>query len=1084
MLYCECNIEYSPSSMSTLSESPLLAIIAISPCFPLPLYRVQLALFHRFTEDVGTIVTFSQIGYNRCFDRTGSGSVWLRLLAPPIAIVFFFMGSLLADDQPVRFNHLTVDDGLSQNSCRSILEDSQGFMWFGTRFGLNRYDGKQFKVFLSDPLDTTSLPGFWINCLAEDQDGIMWVGTRSGGLGRYNRELESFENFKHHPNDSNSLAHNSVTALCTDSDGFLWVGTEHGLSKYNKQTNTFINFYQNPDSVNTLPSNRISALAEMPDRRLCVGTENGALVSLSLDDYSIQTMMSAYTGSVQLKSIHLDSINNDLWVARFGLGLVKYDLLEQSWSYYVAEDLTTALSVAGTISISQDRAGRLWLASAIGLASYDPQSEKFELFLNDPDEHRSLGDNLLYCSYIDRQGILWLGTESDGVNFYDPHLIRFTQKRYEPDNPNSIRNDMVFSVSEDYSGNIWFGTMGGGTSVMDVNTGQFQHFNTIGIDYNWSKDYVYRVIMDRSQKVWIGTSECGVFVLDYPTKTFNHYNNREDVANSFGDKTAKDILEARDGSIWIATETQGLDRYDVGSNSFEHFRHDPQDSTSISSNFTYSLLEDQAGYIWIGTNDKGLNQFDRKTGKFVHFQVESQLTPALPSNCVVSLYEDDNRNLWIGTRSGGLNRLDPQRQTITTMDLHTDLASQAIFGVLEDDHGYLWVSSNMGILKIDPDSGLLNAYTMSDGVQSDFYYQSRVKTRNGSMYFGGDHGYNVFHPDSIRNSSFIPPLFFTGLSINYEPVPIGEDRNGRTILTRSISQTEKLELTYRDKVIRFEFAALNFSASHKNLYAYMLDGYDQDWIDTYHHPTAQYMNLPAGEYTFRVRGSNNDGVWNMKGASIAISIAPPFWKTWWFKTLAIVSLLGFILTYIQLRTYRLVAQRDKLEALVRERTAQLKVEIEERQRVELEKNKLKMDHLKRELLTQSLHLNDKQQIMDNLQGELESFSKLSWNEVKPRIKKLLRFLRDRSSVKQGWEDFDIWFTEIHTGFYSELRSNHPGLSENELKVCALLRLNLISKDIAKVMNVQPSSIDIYRHRIRKKLEIGSEENLSTFLSKY
>lgn len=1001
-----------------------------------------------------------------------------------ILILLLTLSSTAAKDLPVLFNHLTVDDGLSQNSCRAILEDSQGFMWFGTRFGLNRYDGKQFKVFLSDPLDTTSLPGFWINCLAEDQDGVMWVGTRSGGLGRYNRELESFENFKHHPNDSNSLAHNSVTALCADSDGFLWVATEHGLSKFNKQTNTFINFYQNPDSINTLPSNRISALAEMLDRRLCIGTENGALVSLSLDDYSIQTMMSAYTGSVQLKSIHLDSINNDLWVARFGLGLVKYDLLEQSWSYYVAEDLTTALSVAGTISISQDRAGRLWLASAIGLATYDPQSEKFELFLNDPDEHRSLGDNLLYCSYIDRQGILWLGTESDGVNFYDPHLIRFTQKRYEPDNPNSIRNDMVFSVSEDYSGNIWFGTMGGGTSVMDVNTGQFQHFNTIGIDYNWSKDYVYRVIMDRSQKVWIGTSECGVFVLDYPTNTFNHYHNRIDVANSLGDKSAKDILETRDGSIWIATETQGLDRYDVGSNSFEHFRHDPQDSTSISSNFTYSLLEDQAGYIWIGTNDQGLNQFDRKTGKFTHFQVESRSTPALPSNCVVSLYEDDNRNLWIGTRSGGLNRLDPLRQTITTMDLQTDLASQAIYGILEDDHGYLWVSSNMGILKIDPDSGLVNTYTLSDGVQSTFYFQSRVKTQSGSMYFGGDAGYNVFHPDSIRNIAFIPPLFFTGLSINYEPIPIGEDRNGRTILSKSIAQTEHLELNYRDKVITFQFAALNFSASHKNQYSYKLEGYDQDWIKAYYNPTAQYMNLPAGDYTFRVRGSNNDGVWNLAGKSITLSISPPFWKTWWFKILAIVTLLGLMLVYIQLRIYRLIAQRDKLEALVRERTAQLKVETEERQRVEHEKTMLKLDHLRRELLTQSLHLNDKQQIMDNLQTELEDFSKLSWDEIKPRIKKLLRFLRDRSSVKQGWEDFEIWFTEIHTGFYSELRQNHPDLSENELKVCALLRLNLISKDIAKVMNVQASSIDIYRHRIRKKLDIGSEENLSTFLSKY
>lgn len=993
--------------------------------------------------------------------------------------------SIFGNDLPVLFNHLTVDDGLSQNSAHAILEDSQGFMWFGTRFGLSRYDGVHFKTFLADPLDSKSIPGYWITCLAEDHDGVMWVGTRGAGLGRYNRETESFANYMPNTVDANSLPHSTVTALYTDSDGMLWVATEFGLSRYNKHTSTFINFFHNPDSTNTLPSNRITALTEMPDRKLCVGTENGGLVSLSLDDFSIENMLSARKStSIQVKSILADSTNNALWVARFGSALYKFDIGNSEWSVCQPKDLRTIQLLDGAVSISQDSNGIIWLASVLGLVAFDPHSEKYEIFQNDPFEPRSLGDNLLYQVYIDRQGIIWLGTESAGISYYDPNLIRFTQNRHEPGNPNSILNNMVFSVAEDNTGNIWFGTMGGGTSVMDPTTGEFRHFNSIGINFGWSRDYVSRVLMDRSQKVWIGTASCGIFVLDYPSWSFIHYRNREDVPGSFSDRTTKDILESRDGSIWFATETQGLDRYDVESDSFEHFRHDPNDSTSISSNFTYSLLEDQAGDIWIGTNDQGLNRLDRQTGKFVRYHTESTHTPSLPSNCVISLYEDSDKYLWIGTRSGGLNRLDPQRETITTADLHTDITSQSIFGILEDDHGYLWVSSNMGILKIDPNGGLMNAYTMSDGVQSQFYFQSCVKARNGYMYFGGDDGYNFFHPDSIINSSFIPPLFITGLSVNYESVPIGEDRDGRTILSKSIEQTKHLKLNYRDKVITFKFAALNFSASHKNHYAYKLEGHDADWIDADNNPEAQYMNIPAGEYTFRVRGSNNDGIWNLEGASIDLSITPPFWKTWWFKTLGIITLLGLILVYIRLRTYRLIAQRDKLEALVRERTTQLKIEIEERQRVELEKTELKMDHLKRELLTQSLHLNEKQQIMDNLQGELEGFSKLSWDEIKPRIKKLLRFLRDRSSVKQGWEEFEIWFTEIHTGFYSILRSDHPNLSENELKVCALLRLNLISKDIAKVMNVQPTTIDIYRHRIRKKLEIGSEENLSTFLAKY
>ena len=813
-------------------------------------------------------------------------------------------------------------------------------------------------------------------------------------------------------------------------------------------------------------------------------------MKISLENNSIKTQFegpfhSNKSSSVKLRSMQADTTLNVLWLGEFGDGLFKFDIATEKTVYYGAEANRGIADLNGVYAISQGQDGRLWLGTVGGVTSMDPKTEIFTYYHHDPNDPTSLGNNLVYAIYVDRQGIVWVGTETNGVNIYDPGLIRFGHEQAEPENENSIRANGVFSIAKDPKGNIWFGTLNGGTSVLDPNSGQFSHYYTADTDPRiWSKNYMARVRPDRDRTVWFGSFECGLFRLDVPTGIFDHYRNIENDPHSFSDKTIKDILQTQDGTIWIATETQGLERFNTETGSFSHYKHDPQNPQSISSNFGYCLLEDQAGGIWIGTADKGLNSFDRSTGVFTHYQVDLGNESSLSSNCILSLYEDSQNNLWIGTRSGGLNKLDPSRRNISTMDLELELSGLTIFGILQDDLGYLWLSSNQGILKVHPDSGLVNTYTESNGLQSEFYFSSCVKGDDGLMYFGGGEGYNVFYPDSIKNNPHVPPIVLTGLAINYENVPLGKILADRNILSESITYSKELQLNYWDKVISFQFAALNFSASYKNQYAYKMEGYDGDWIDAGFDNSAQYMNLPAGAYTFHVRGSNNDGVWNMHGASIALIIAPPFWQTWWFKTLLIIGLLGLILTYIQLRISRLIAQRKELEILVRDRTAQLKEEIEERQRVELEKTELKLDHLKRELLTQSLHLNDKQQIMDNLQTELETFSKLGLKELRPKLNKLLRSLRDRSSVKQGWEEFELWFTEIHTGFYINLRQAHSELSESELKVCALLRLNLISKDIAKVMNVQSSSIDIYRHRIRKKLGIEGDENLSTFLSKY
>jgi ligand-binding sensor domain-containing protein/DNA-binding CsgD family transcriptional regulator len=1004
-----------------------------------------------------------------------------------LLIILFQTNSLLGSIAPVRFNHITTKEGLSVNAVRSILEDSQGFMWFGTTFGLNRYDGSRVKVFLNDPLDETSIPGARISALCEDLSGVMWIGTEYEGMGRYNRDMENFENFAHDPDNPNSLVGNNVTCLLGDSRGGLWIGTENGLSRFLPATGEFLNFHHEPGNAASIAQDRITSLAETPGGRLWVGTENGAVSVIHLDDYSITQMFLARPfSSISASAMLADSMDECLWVGRIALGVYRWDYHTEEIEYIRDEDeLVSPLD--GISSISKGMDGTVWITGGDGLANYNPKNKEITYFKHDANEPGSIGDNLLYASLVDTKGVLWITSNSAGVSYYDPGLIRFRLEQNKPGDINSIRTNAVFSISEDHVGNIWFGTLKGGSSCMNPHTGIFTHYNsleTLGKTEWWTRDYIACITSDRHHRVWIGTFLCGIFRHEFQDQVFKQYRNIDNVPNSLSDKTVLDILETRLGDIWIATETQGLEKYDEKTDAFIHYPHDPENPQSLSNNSTLCLLEDRAGYIWVGTAGGGLNQFDRQKETFKHFKVVSNTSNSITSNTIQNLYEDESQTLWIGTRGGGLNRMNRERTRISTLDLHSRLMDLSISGILQDDDGFLWLSTNQGLMKAHPDTGLVNTYTPSDGIQESFYSQSCLKAKNGLMYFGGSSGYNVFHPDSIHNNPYIPAIVITSLSINYAEVSIGEIRNGRTILEKSITQTDKLNLSYRDKVVSFRFAALNYSASQKNHYSYMLEGYDAGWIDAHSTPWAQYMNLPAGDYTFRVMGSNNDGVWNLEGASIGLSISPPFWKTWWFNVITLVVLIGFIFIYIQLRLHRLKTQRTSLENLVRERTAALKEEIEERQRVEIEKNALKVDHLKRELLTQSLHLNEKQQIMDGLENELVDLRKMKPEQFRTKLNKLINFLRDRSSVKQGWEDFEIWFTEIHTGFYSELRNDFPQLTESELKVCALLRLNMISKDIAKIMNVQSSSVDIYRHRIRKKLEISSEENLSTFLSKY
>jgi len=432
---------------------------------------------------------------------------------------------------------------------------------------------------------------------------------------------------------------------------------------------------------------------------------------------------------------------------------------------------------------------------------------------------------------------------------------------------------------------------------------------------------------------------------------------------------------------------------------------------------------------------------------------------------VLALFEDKQQNLWIGTRSGGLNKLDPERNTFSILDLGAEPRNLEIASILQDDHGYLWLGSANGILKADPDSGLVNTYHVKDGLQSSqFYFSSCLKDSRGYFYFGGVNGFNRFHPDSIVNNGHLPPVLITGFKINYADVPIGRQDSRRMILERAITETKELTLTNKDKTISFTYAALDYSDPARNRFAYFLEGFDDSWIYAGSRRFVTYTSLEPGQYTFRVKASNNDGVWNKKGLALEIIVKPPYWETVWFKFLGITVLSGFVILafFIHQRKIVKVERRKALE----------------------QQTQLKLDHQQRALVVKSMDLIEKQEFMEEILYDINILKEAPPPEQARVLRKLIQRLTHLVSFNYVWEEFEKWFTEIHSGFIHNLSEDYPKLTTREIKVCALLRLNMLSKEIAGLMNVEPATVEIYRYRIRKKLELSKGENLIKFISNY
>jgi len=857
----------------------------------------------------------------------------------------------------VRFEHLTIEDGLSQNAGLAIFQDSKGYLWIGTQDGLNRYDGFSFKIFKHDPELPDSISYNSVIAIAEDKDGTLWFGTWGGGLNRFDPDSETFVRYRNDPNDPASLSHDTVTSIKQDSTGTLWVGTLGGLDRFSPSTNSFDHFKNDPNNPDSLSSDAISLIFEDASHQLWIGTGAFGIEGSGLNRFDPSTRKSVryQSGSSEAQSISSNNISSmyeapdgTLWIATGGFnlrgnGLNQFDPRTETFTHFLhSPQVTNSLGSNDIMKIWGDSDGILWIGTwTKGLDRMELDNPgRFVHYQNDRFFADSLSGDEVWSLYEDRSGILWIGTAHSGINKLSATNGQFSLYRNNPGDPASLSTNAVGAFAQDVHGNIWIATWGSGLDLFYPRTGNFIHFrHEPGNPESLSDDLFMDVYVDPNNTVWAGTLSRGLDRLHPTTRQVIHYrHDSRNPASIVNDSIATIIGDGRE-DLWIGT-FGGLSHYDERTKSFTNYSHDPANPSSLSENKVVSLyLDIKKNILWIGTWGGGLNQLDLddprhvdpQLATFTHYRNNPNDASSLSEDSVWSIHQAVDDSLWLGTQMG-LNRFDPGSKTFSHYTENDGLPNNVVLGILEDNSGNLWLTTNNGLAKFDAGTQTFVTYDTSDGLQSnEFNSNAYFRTRSGIMLIGGINGFNLFNPVNVQPNTITPQVAVTSFEVFNEPLDV------------DLSGTEPIELSYKQDFITFEFAAFDFQAPQKNQYAYKLEGFDKDWIQAGNRRYATYTNLRGGQYVFHVKASNSDGVWNGAGAVLPIVITPPVWQTWWFNGALIVVLAGLVAGGFRWRLNSIREHNFRLEAEIAERTSELREtnellekEVEQRKRAEAE----------------------------------------------------------------------------------------------------------------------------------------------------
>jgi ligand-binding sensor domain-containing protein/signal transduction histidine kinase len=843
-----------------------------------------------------------------------------------------------ANAQPaLRFKRIGVEDGLAHNTVLTILQDRKGFMWFGTQDGLCRYDGYEFTVFRHQDADPTSLSSNKVNVIVEDREGYIWVGTQTAGLNRYNPATETFTRFLIDTVNSSSHMPVWVSDLLEDKQGNIWGTTfGQGLFRYDKTRNKFDHFIHHPGDENSLGSNTLNSLAVDAQGNIWIA----AIGVLHRYNPQTRTFRQYKGGPVQafdFNSEYLTHLFFDkagmLWIGTQNSGRLQFDPVRETVIQFqhIPSDPASISSnftyFDGSDGIYEDRTGKLWMSTnGGGLNIFDQVSGTFSHYTNDPSNQYSVSSNILSAIYEDDHGNVWIGSES-GISVCSPFEKPFTLYQQSASHPNGLSDNNIVSLLEDHEGILWIGTKSGGLNRYDRKTNTYKAYRYVpNQPGSLSGDMIQSMYEDRKGDLWVG-SIGGLNRFDRKTESFTRFHHSiywEMLADIHA------IFEDQSGNFWLGTHT-GLFSFNRKTGEAIPYFHDPGIPESISNNTIGRIFQDSRGVIWVSTWIGGLNRMKpRKNGEppaFIHFQHNPDHPQSLSSNEVSVLFEDSKGRLWIGT-ADGLNVYEPESDMFRRFGKEAGFLSTFIYGILEDTKGYLWISTGNGLCRFDPQTGKVKVYDEEDGLQSNsfsgqFQLGAHCKSHTGEMFFGGPNGFNSFFPNQIQDNKHVPPVVVTTVKVFDTPLQLSEP----------ISKIRKIEIPYSDNVFSLHFSALDFRNPSKNRYSYQLEGFSKKWVEAGTNHLVTYTNLPPGTYTFQVKGTNNDGIWNRQGASLTISILPPWWRTWWAYVVYVLVCIGSIWGFIAYRSRKLQTENRMLENKVSQRTAEVVAQKEELQTI-------------------------------------------------------------------------------------------------------------------------------------------------------
>jgi ligand-binding sensor domain-containing protein/signal transduction histidine kinase/DNA-binding response OmpR family regulator len=821
-----------------------------------------------------------------------------------------------AQQSNISFHHL--QEGLSNKIVKCILKDHNGFMWFGTWGGLNKYDGTKFVVYEKDPVNPNGLSNGVINTLIEDRKHRIWIGT-ANGVNIYNPELDNFE-YVPILNNKNLFY---VRSLYCDRDNNIWIGTAgNGLYKYCQENKQITSFKHRDDDSSSISSNFVSSVVEDNDGNIWVGTrtgldllrpDNGQFVHYQSDENDISTLS---CNSITAMALGKDG---ELWIGTSnGLNKMVKNNKSLAFKRYKQGMGRGAISHNAILSLLVDNNGVLWVGTENGgLNSLPYQASEFNCYVNEDGNPESLASNSIWSLYQDNLGIIWVGTYNKGVSVIDANYDKFERLQRNGFRDKTLVNNQVRGFAEDHLGNLWIATDGGGMSYFNTALQKFTNgFNNSQL----TNKAVMTVLVDTKNNLWVGTWGGGIDRFSHNGSKIRNYSFDGQVNNGFNNVSV--LFVDHGGNLWAGSSGGGLFVYDAPNDLFRPIEDSGRNRHVNKRAFINCIFEDSSHNLWIGTSF-GLvcmKQIGENKFSFVEY-LYSDKQHSISGFNVLTIFEDRNRNLWMGT-DDGLNRFNSTDSTFTVFNKENGLPNNTINGLLEDDDGNLWLSTNNGISKFNPRLGTFYSYTREDGLSSnEFYPRACLKTRDGKFYFGNNNGVNAFYPGRIKVNKTIPPVYITDFRLFNMPVKIGADNSP---LKKSIIETKELNLNYLQTSFSFDFVALNYTHSAKNQFVYMLEGFDKEWNNAGTTNTATYTNLDPGKYVFKVKGSNNDGIWNEVPVTLKITIYPPIWKSVWAYLFYLVILTAVIYGFVRLLMIKATqAEKLKIEQFHREKSEEL-----------------------------------------------------------------------------------------------------------------------------------------------------------------